>query len=282
MQNTFSQSGNDSKWFLPKIIFQNRYVALETPSRPPPLHGKCHLKFPFWFSAPFPYLKCVGQKGNNYLQLSVQPSPNWHQCPPLSDLAPSLPSASPPVLFGFENTERSIFDKYDQSCFQSFTSAVDMDPLSKSFRPLLLCTFILALLNPLQYSKLYIWESLALSILTRLPCASEKVSSLAPAHINNAWCIFSVLNVYDWNIYWKQKEVIACKKHKRKIPPCFSLSIWDLSNKTFQDKNHLSNFKTNIQSYSCSKVLKCKTHFTAGHLFESHSCKLLWSWMWDF
>ena len=36
MQNTFSQSGNDSKWFLTKIIFQNRYVALETPSRPPP------------------------------------------------------------------------------------------------------------------------------------------------------------------------------------------------------------------------------------------------------
>ena len=34
MQNTFSQSGNDSKWFLTKIIFQNRYVALETPSRP--------------------------------------------------------------------------------------------------------------------------------------------------------------------------------------------------------------------------------------------------------
>ena len=47
MQNTFSQSGNDSKWFLTKIIFQNRYVALETP----PLHGKCHLKFPFLFSA---------------------------------------------------------------------------------------------------------------------------------------------------------------------------------------------------------------------------------------
>ena len=36
-----------------KIIFQNRYVALETPSRPPPLHGKYHLKFPFWF---FEYL----------------------------------------------------------------------------------------------------------------------------------------------------------------------------------------------------------------------------------
>ena len=22
---------------------------------PPPLHGKCHFKFPFWFSAPLPY-----------------------------------------------------------------------------------------------------------------------------------------------------------------------------------------------------------------------------------
>ena len=56
VQNTFSQSGNDSKWFLTKIIFQNRYVALETPSRPTPLHGKCHLKFPFWFFESVPKL----------------------------------------------------------------------------------------------------------------------------------------------------------------------------------------------------------------------------------
>ena len=57
MQNTFSQSGNDSKWFLKKSIFQNRYVALETPSRPPlPLHGKNHLKFPFWLFDNLPYL----------------------------------------------------------------------------------------------------------------------------------------------------------------------------------------------------------------------------------
>ena len=43
-----------------KIIFQNRYVALETPSRPPrdppPLHGKYHLKFPFWLLEPLPKL----------------------------------------------------------------------------------------------------------------------------------------------------------------------------------------------------------------------------------
>ena len=31
-------------FFLKKIIFQNRYVELETP----PLHGENHLKFPFW------------------------------------------------------------------------------------------------------------------------------------------------------------------------------------------------------------------------------------------
>ena len=47
MQNTFSQSGNDSKWFLTKIIFQNRYVAIETPSRPPPFLANAILNFHF-------------------------------------------------------------------------------------------------------------------------------------------------------------------------------------------------------------------------------------------
>ena len=40
-----------------KIISQNRYVALETPSRPPTLHGKYHF-FPFWLSAHLPYMQC--------------------------------------------------------------------------------------------------------------------------------------------------------------------------------------------------------------------------------
>ena len=39
-----------------KIIFQNRYVALKTPSRPPALHGKYHLKFPFWLFEHLPNL----------------------------------------------------------------------------------------------------------------------------------------------------------------------------------------------------------------------------------
>ena len=54
MQNTFSQSGNDSKWFLRKIIFQNRYVALETPSEPPsPFMANTILNFHFDYLNPF-------------------------------------------------------------------------------------------------------------------------------------------------------------------------------------------------------------------------------------
>ena len=34
-------------------------MALETPSRPPPLHGKCHLKFPFWLFDYFPFIKHI-------------------------------------------------------------------------------------------------------------------------------------------------------------------------------------------------------------------------------
>ena len=50
MQNTFSQSGNDSKWFLTKIIFQNRYVALETGlDPPPPFMANAILNFHFDF-----------------------------------------------------------------------------------------------------------------------------------------------------------------------------------------------------------------------------------------
>ena len=33
------------------------------PRDPPPLHGKCHLKFPFWFFAHLPYLFVVGGEG---------------------------------------------------------------------------------------------------------------------------------------------------------------------------------------------------------------------------
>ena len=38
-----------------KIIFQKSLMANETPPRPPPLHGKCHLKFPFWLFDYLPY-----------------------------------------------------------------------------------------------------------------------------------------------------------------------------------------------------------------------------------
>ena len=57
MQNTFSQSGNDSKWFLKKIIFQNSLMANETPSRPPPFMANAILNFHFDF--PHPSLRHV-------------------------------------------------------------------------------------------------------------------------------------------------------------------------------------------------------------------------------
>ena len=75
MQNTFSQSGNDSKCFFKKIIFQNRYVEL------PPLHGKSHLKFPFRFFEPFP------NQSNKWPPLR---STDLHW-PPMSSNDPQLP-----------------------------------------------------------------------------------------------------------------------------------------------------------------------------------------------
>ena len=73
MQNTFSQSGNDSEWFLTKIIFQNRYVALETGLNPTPLHGKCHLKFPFWFFEPLPYKQTINENAAILVNMGSPP-----------------------------------------------------------------------------------------------------------------------------------------------------------------------------------------------------------------
>ena len=68
MQNTFSQSGNDSKWFLTKIIFQNRYVALETPSRPPPFMANAILNFHFdyWHPSLIPYMCSYSEMKNRF------------------------------------------------------------------------------------------------------------------------------------------------------------------------------------------------------------------------
>ena len=50
MQNTFSQSGNDSKWFSKKSFFR---IGMWN-SRPAPPSWKNHLKFPFWLFEPLP------------------------------------------------------------------------------------------------------------------------------------------------------------------------------------------------------------------------------------
>ena len=52
MQNTFSQSGNDSKWFSKKSFFRKGMWHWRPPWDPPPLHGKYHLKFHFDYLNP--------------------------------------------------------------------------------------------------------------------------------------------------------------------------------------------------------------------------------------
>ena len=44
-----------------KNHFSKQVCGTRDRSRPPPLHGKCHLKFPFWFFEPFPYLQSEGE-----------------------------------------------------------------------------------------------------------------------------------------------------------------------------------------------------------------------------
>ena len=55
---------------LKKIIFQNRYVELETL---PPLHGENHLKFPFWLMEPLPkQFSCMQVKPAIYVEAEYQ------------------------------------------------------------------------------------------------------------------------------------------------------------------------------------------------------------------
>ena len=61
MQNPFWQSVSDSRWFL---IFFKR----------PPLHGKCHFKFPFLLLEPLPYVYIVVEVTINRAEYGSQRS----------------------------------------------------------------------------------------------------------------------------------------------------------------------------------------------------------------
>ena len=52
MQNTFSQSGNDSKWFLKKSFFKIGMWHSRTPRDPPPFMANAILNFHFDFLTP--------------------------------------------------------------------------------------------------------------------------------------------------------------------------------------------------------------------------------------
>ena len=83
MQNTFSQSGNDSKWFLKKSFFKIGMWHSRPPRDPLPLHGKCHLKFPFWLLAHLPYCSCkILERSSKWASSSwLQPSfASFYKC----------------------------------------------------------------------------------------------------------------------------------------------------------------------------------------------------------
>ena len=52
MQNTFSQSGNDSKWFLKKSFFKIGMWHSRTPRDPPPFMANAILNFHFDYVTP--------------------------------------------------------------------------------------------------------------------------------------------------------------------------------------------------------------------------------------
>ena len=52
MQNTFSQSGNDSKWFLKKSFFKIGMWHSRPPRDPPPFMANAILNFHFDFLTP--------------------------------------------------------------------------------------------------------------------------------------------------------------------------------------------------------------------------------------
>ena len=77
MQNTFSQSGNDSKWFLIKSFFKIGIWHSRPPRDHPPLHGKCHLKFPFWLLAHLPNKSIFESSNNNLYPFYVTGRFHW-------------------------------------------------------------------------------------------------------------------------------------------------------------------------------------------------------------
>ena len=92
MQNTFSQSGNDSKWFLKKSFS----IEVETP----PLHGKIHLKFPFDYL--HPSLRMAARQNGTQISIShfveINSSGRFGKHKSISSIAIAITCHSIPLL----------------------------------------------------------------------------------------------------------------------------------------------------------------------------------------
>ena len=126
-----SQSGNDSKWFLTKIIFQNRYVALETPSRPPPFMAKTILDFHFdylttslsWLIGWISIKKIRNVSGLTQLCPSAAPCPHRQpqspsSPPPMATLSPSSLTSGRPFHLERQSKKTSGTSKWSSSQVQ--------------------------------------------------------------------------------------------------------------------------------------------------------------------
>ena len=98
----FSQPGNDSKWFLTKIIFQNRYLALETGLDPPPFMANAILNFHFDYLNPSLRYNYLGYKTLTRKQGSIS-------IIVVSTISP--PNTLPIVVARWQNAIVYIFSK---------------------------------------------------------------------------------------------------------------------------------------------------------------------------
>ena len=102
MQNTFSQSGNDSKWFLKKSFFRISMCN--------PLHGKIHLKFPFDYL--HPSLSMAARQNGTQTSIShfveINSSGRFGKHKSISSIAIAITCHSIPLLEDVDWSKKSV------------------------------------------------------------------------------------------------------------------------------------------------------------------------------
>ena len=109
MQNTFSQSGNDSKWFSEKSFFR---IGMWNSRPPPPFMEKNHLKFPFWLIEYSPYIAHKNYDASIMMSLTHyynQILSNTNQCYQIQLDSQTLSESCQYVIACHVSPKKSIF-----------------------------------------------------------------------------------------------------------------------------------------------------------------------------